>query len=341
MDWNPQTLQFLSQSFLDTLSPQPELRRRAENKLVDAANTPNYGLAVLQLVAEPSVDEQIRQCAAVNFNNHLRTRWVPSSANHIPDSEKEQIKTLIVPLMLSATRKIQSQLSEAIAMIGNSDFPKLWPDLLPGLKSSLETAINANDFASVNGILSTLNSLFKRFRQEVKSNPILFDLKYCSDNFAAQLLSTAESISSKINGVGCVATLRQLLEARRLCCMIFYSLNVLDVPEKFSDKADEWMNEFKNYLSERYPGIEEGGDADCVSLVDEVRAAVCENISLYMEKKEEVLQKHLSEFVEAVWSVVVVESASASERLTLSGLKFLTMNCLVGMRYCSGLLFQI
>lgn len=216
-------------------------------------------------------------------------------------------------------------------------------------------AINSNDFTSINGILAIVcslfkrfccgfNSLFNKFRYQPKRNNIMLDLIYCSDNFATPLLSTIQSISRKMNvaaAVGSVATIRQLLEARSLCCRIFYSLNVLDVPEKFKDKADEWMNEFKNYLSERYPGIEEGGDADCVSLVDEVRAAVCENISLYMEKKEEVLQKHLSEFVEAVWSVVVVESASASERLTLSGLKFLTMNCLVGMRYCSGLLFQI
>ncbi|KAI3721198.1 hypothetical protein L2E82_32204 [Cichorium intybus] len=81
MDWNPQTLEFLSQSFLDTLSPQSELRHRAEKNLSDAADTPNYGLAVLRLATEPSVDEEIRQCAAVNLMNHLKTRWVPVIEN--------------------------------------------------------------------------------------------------------------------------------------------------------------------------------------------------------------------------------------------------------------------
>ncbi|CAH1453490.1 unnamed protein product [Lactuca virosa] len=85
----------------------------------------------------------------------------------------------------------------------------------------------------------------------------MLDLIYCSDNFATPLLSTVESISRKINVaavVGSVATIRQLLEAQRLCCRIFYSLNFLDVPKKFEDKADEWMNEFKSYLRERSPG---------------------------------------------------------------------------------------
>ncbi|CAI9292076.1 unnamed protein product [Lactuca saligna] len=326
MEWNPQTLQFLSQSFLGTLSPQPEPRRRAEKNLSDAADNPNYGLAVLRLVAEPSVDEQIRQCAAVNFKNHLKTRWMPSSATPIPDSEKEQIKTLIVPLMLSATPRIQAQLSEALAVIGNHDFPRLWPALLPELKASLETAINANDFASVNGILATVNSLFKKFRYQFKSDPLLLDLKYCLDNFAAPLSSTVVSISGKINeAAGSAATLRQLIEAQRICFRIFYSLNFLDLPEYFEDNADKWMKEFKNYLTVRYPAIEDMG-TDGVSVVDELRAAVCENISHYMEKEEELFQKYLKEFVEAVWSLLVVASASPSrERLTVTAIKFLTI----------------
>jgi len=69
MEWNPQTLQFLSECFLHTLSPAPEPRRH-----VDASDRPNYGLVVLRLVAETSVDEQIRQAAAVNELQESRTQ---------------------------------------------------------------------------------------------------------------------------------------------------------------------------------------------------------------------------------------------------------------------------
>ncbi|KAL8208094.1 hypothetical protein R6Q57_007506 [Mikania cordata] len=293
MEWNPQTLQFLSQCFLDTLSPQPEPRRRAEKNLSD---TSNYGLAVLHLVAEPSVHEQIRQCAAVNFKNHLKTRWVPSSATPILDAEKEQIKQLIVPLMLSASLKIQVQLSEALAVI------MLWPALLPELRLNLEKAINVNDFVSVNGILATVNLLFKKFRYQYKSDPLLLDLKYCLDNFAAPLLSTVESISGKINAAaGSVETLRLLIESQRLCCRIFYSLNFLDLPEVFEDNADKWMSEFKKYLTTRYPAVEDG-NADGLALVDELCAAqitqsiVIPNVML-RDEDEELFEMNYVEFI--------------------------------------------
>ncbi|KAK9056119.1 hypothetical protein SSX86_027207 [Deinandra increscens subsp. villosa] len=327
MELNAQTLLSLSQCFLDTLSPQPEPRRLAEKNLSDAADTPNYGLAVLRLVAEPSVDEQIRQSAAVNLKNHLKTRWLPASGEiPISDPEKEQIKQLIVSLMLWASPKIKAQVSEALAVIGNHDFPKLWPALLPELKANLEKALNVNDFASVNGILATVNSLFKKFRHQYKSDPILLDLKYCLDNFAAPLLNTVESISVKINAAaGSAATLRQLIEAQRLCCRIFYSLNFLDLPEFFEDNADKWMNQFKNYLTVRYPAVEDTG-ADGLALVDELQAAVCDNISHYMEKEEELFQKYLSGFVEAVWALLVAASASPNrERLTVTAIRFLTI----------------
>lgn len=333
MEWNPDTLQFLSQWFLHTLSPNPEPRRRAESSLSDAADRPNYGLAVLRLIAEPSVEEQIRQAAAVNFKNHLRHRWAPSSPSDpsvptltpIQDAEKEQIKTLIVPLMLSSSPRIQTQLSEALAVIGKHDFPKSWPALLPELVSNLR---QASDYASINGILGTANSIFKKFRYQYKTNDLLLDLKYCLDNFAAPLLEiflrTAALIDSLAGSGGNAATLKPLFESQRLCCRIFYSLNFQELPEFFEDHMKEWMTEFKKYLTTTYPALEEGG-GDGLVLVDELRAAVCENISLYMEKNEEEFQGFLSDFARAVWTLLVSLSASSGrERVTITAIKFLT-----------------
>lgn len=333
MEWNPDTLQFLSQWFLHTLSPNPEPRRRAESSLSDAADRPNYGLAVLRLIAEPSVEEQIRQAAAVNFKNHLRHRWAPSSPSDpsvptltpIQDAEKEQIKTLIVPLMLSSSPRIQTQLSEALAVIGKHDFPKSWPALLPELVSNLR---QASDYASINGILGTANSIFKKFRYQYKTNDLLLDLKYCLDNFAAPLLEiflrTAALIDSLAGSGGNAATLKPLFESQRLCCRIFYSLNFQELPEFFEDHMKEWMTEFQKYLTTTYPALEEGG-GDGLVLVDELRAAVCENISLYMEKNEEEFQGFLSDFARAVWTLLVSLSASSGrERVTITAIKFLT-----------------
>ncbi|PIN12388.1 Nuclear export receptor CSE1/CAS (importin beta superfamily) [Handroanthus impetiginosus] len=333
MEWNPETLQFLSQCFLNTLSPLPEPRRRAEAALAEAAERPNYGLAVLRLVAEPSVDEQIRQSAAVNFKNHLKAHWAvqPNDAGQIviPDPEKEQIKALIVTLMVNASPKIQAQLSEALTIIGKHDFPKAWPTLLPELVVTLDKLSQANDYASVNGVLATINSLFKKFRYQFKTNDLLLDLKYCLDNFAKPLLEvfkrTAGFLDQAVgSGAASASVLKGYIESQRLSCRIFYSLNFMELPEFFEDHMDEWMIEFKKYLTVTYSALENSGN-DGLTLVDELRAAVCENINLYMEKEEETFQKYLSGFVEAVWGLLVVASSSSSrERLTVTAIKFLT-----------------
>ena len=99
----------------------------------------------------------------------------------------------------------------------------------------------------------------------------------------------------------------------------------MDLPEFFEDNVDKWMNEFKNYLTVRYPVVEDSG-ADGLALVDGLRVAFCDNISYYMEKVEELFQKYLSGFVGAVWSLLVVASGSPSrERLTVTAIKFLTI----------------
>lgn len=338
MDWNPQTLQFLSECFLQTLSPSPEPRRRAEASLLEASDRPNYGLVVLRLVAEPSVDDPIRQAAAVNFKNHLRGRWAPTASpeagntgpvpSPIVDTEKDQIKALIVSLMLSATPRIQSQLSEALAIIGKHDFPKLWPGLLPELVSSLQKASQASDYASINGILGTANSIFKKFRYQFKSNDLFLDLKYCLENFAAPLLEmflkTATLIDSTANSGGSALTLRPLFESQRLSCRIFYSLNFQELPEFFEDHMKEWMTEFRKYLTTNYPALESSG-ADGLALVDDLRAAVCENINLYMEKNEEEFQGYLNDFASAVWNLLAnVSQASSRDQLAITAIKFLT-----------------
>lgn len=329
MEWNPQTLQFLSQCFLHTLSPSPEPRRRAESSLSEAADRPNFGLAVLRLVAEPSVDDQTRQAAVVHLKNHLRTRWFPSpnteSNNSIPDSEKQQIKTLIVPLMLSSSPRIQSQLSESLSVIGKHDFPQSWPTLLPELISSLR---QATDYSSINGILGTANTIFKKFRYQYKTNELLLDLKYCLDNFAAPLLEiflkTSALIDAAVSSNAPSSTLRPLIESQRLCCRIFYSLNFQELPEFFEDHMDEWMGEFKKCLTTSYPALEDGG-GDGLAIVDELRAAVCENISLYMEKNEEEFQGYLNDFALGVWTLLGrVSILPSRDRLTITAIKFLT-----------------
>ncbi|RWR94368.1 exportin-2-like protein [Cinnamomum micranthum f. kanehirae] len=229
MEWStaPKTL---SQCFLQTLSPDLEPRRRAESQLSGLAAHPGFGLAVLCLVSLPNVDDLIRIAAAINFKYHLRYHWTsspdPQPYPPIFDAKKSEIKSHIVRLMVasSSSPRIQSQLGEALAIIGKHDFPKSWPAILLDLVAHLWAA---QDYAPINGILSTANSIFKKFRYEWKTNDLLLDLKYCLDEFAAPLLKiflkTASVIPANLNSAD---TLCPLIESQRLCCREFFTPSI-------------------------------------------------------------------------------------------------------------------
>lgn len=198
--------------------------------------------------------------------------------------------------------------------------------MLPDLVASLRNAAQSSDYASINGILGTANSIFKKFRYQYKSPELFLDLKYCLDIFAAPLLEIFLKTAALIDNAGGApgATLRPLFESQRLCCRIFYSLNFQELPEFFEDHMKEWMLEFKKYLTTSYPALE-NSDASGLALVDELRAAVCENINLYMEKNEEEFKGYLDGFALAVWTLLTnVSQASHRDQLAVTAIKFLT-----------------
>lgn len=149
------------------------------------------------------------------------------------------------------------------------------------------------------------------------------------DIFAAPLLEiflkTAALIDNTANAGGAsVETLRPLFESQRLCCRIFYSLNFQELPEFFEDHMNEWMGEFRKYLTTSYPALENSG-ANGLALVDDLRAAVCENINLYMEKNEEEFKSYLNDFAFAVWTLLAnVSQSSNRDQLAVTAIKFLT-----------------
>eukprot|EP00271_Cylindrocystis_brebissonii_P023161 TRINITY_DN9424_c0_g1_i1.p1 TRINITY_DN9424_c0_g1~~TRINITY_DN9424_c0_g1_i1.p1 ORF type:complete len:976 (+),score=170.09 TRINITY_DN9424_c0_g1_i1:234-3161(+) len=328
MQPSPETLQMLGQCFLQSLSPEPEPRKQAESYLKQSANQAGYGITVLHLLSSPGVDAQIRQSAAVNFKNHVKYHWAPTDRDverlgellPVQDSEKEQIRVHIVELMLSMPAKIQIQLSDALTIMSDHDFPEKWPNLLPELVSKLDS----QDYMVVNGVLQTANSIFKRFRHQYRSNELYIVLRYCLDLFAMPLLQVFVKTGLLIsaNG-GAPDLLRPLFESQRLVARIFNSLNSQELPEVFEDHMGEWMTEFHRYLTYENPSLVETGDKE--SVVDQLKAAICENIQLYMEKSEEEFGGFVTSFVKDVWELLKkVEAGTKHDQVAITGMKFLT-----------------
>ncbi|KAI6694985.1 hypothetical protein NL676_022695 [Syzygium grande] len=130
MEWNQETLQFLSQCFLHTLSPPPPRSSPPSPTPGPSAPATRYrppSYAELRSPPQPSVVEQaLCRRAARPSPSTSRTTSTPArppcltphdtaatadaeaSSAPIPDAEKEQIKALIILLMLSSSARIQT-----------------------------------------------------------------------------------------------------------------------------------------------------------------------------------------------------------------------------------------
>ncbi|KAI3438113.1 hypothetical protein D9Q98_000554 [Chlorella vulgaris] len=321
------SLQPLLEAFTQSLAPNPELIKQAEAFLKQASQQPGFSIMVLQLITLDSVAVEVRQAAAVNFKNTIKYHWVGRDTEGlgaapfvIPDAEKEQVKSHITDLMLSAPPRVRSQLSEALSIISSHDFPARWQSLLPHLVDKLASP----DPQLVNGVLSTADSIYQRYRGQFMTDQLSEELQY-SQALVQPLLTCLQALSKGVSEQAANAdALRLLLSNVRLVASIFYSLNSPGLTEAFEDSLDAWMAEWHTYLTLDAPGLAEA-DPEKESVVEGVKAQVCECLHLFMERNEEEFAKFLQTFTQDVWTQLMkVSQAPGQDRLALHAINFLT-----------------
>ncbi|CAI9102374.1 OLC1v1000636C1 [Oldenlandia corymbosa var. corymbosa] len=139
------------------------------------------------------------------------------------------------------------------------------------------------EICSIYGVLSSINALFDKFKDEE------LRIEYCPDIFAHPLSSVFQRIAGLLLDLSADPTvLSYYIDSQTLCC--------LDL-------------DYKNN--------------ELVSALDELRAAVCENISLFIEKDDETfINDYLIGFVDTIWGLLLAASpSSCREEVTI---KFLT-----------------
>lgn len=66
-------------------------------------------------------------------------------------------------------------------------------------------------------------------------------------------------------------------------------------------------------------------DREKAGVVDRVKAAICDNVNLYIEKNEEEFQRFLQTFVQDVWTLLTKTGQEPNkDHLVTSGVRFLT-----------------
>ena len=88
--------------------------------------------------------------------------------------------------------------------------------------------------------------------------------------------------------------------------------------QEMEDTLKGWFAEFHTYLVYDNPALMDK-DPDKETAVDAVKAAVCQNINLFMEQNEEEFKEYLNTFVQDVWTLLVaVKQGSGQVTLVAS-----------------------
>uniref|UniRef100_H2YJL6 Exportin-2 n=1 Tax=Ciona savignyi TaxID=51511 RepID=H2YJL6_CIOSA len=293
-----------------TLSPDEAVRKQAEKYLENVEASAGYAVMLLKLVDDARQQQQstsmVPLAAAITFKNFVKRNWrivsVEDEPSKISEEDRNTVKCTVVDLMLTSPKQYQKQLSEAISIIGNLDFPEKWPSLLEDMNKKFQSG----DFHIINGVLQTAHSLFKRYRHEFRSDKLWTEIKHVLNTFAAPLtelfvntLKLAEQNSSNVEN------LRVLFSSLVLITKVFYSLNYQDLPEYFEDNMETWMTHFHALFFYYAIILFFLQDDEEAGLVELLKSQICDNVALYAQKYDEEFAKFLPQFVTAVWNLLV------------------------------------
>lgn len=315
MEINDNNLNQLGAYLGQTLAPQPQLRKPAEEFLQSVECNQNYPILLLSLINKPDVEPNIKIAGSITFKNYVKRNWkVPEEGtDKIHQADRTQVKSLIVDLMLSSPLPVQKQLSQAIAIIGQQDFPGQWQDLVNNMVTKFQTG----DFHIINGVLQTAYSIFEKYSIEFKSQKLWEEIKFVLDNFAQPLTDLfVETINLAGQHSGNKDALKVIFGSLVLIAKIFNCLNYQDLPEFFEDNMNVWMPRFLELLTLDNKLLVT--DDDEPGVLEELRSQICDNIGLYAHKYEEEFQPYMQQFVTAVWNLLLSTGAETKYDLLVS-----------------------
>jgi exportin-2 (importin alpha re-exporter) len=308
------------------MSADATQRNQAEEFLKQAEHQPGYIITMLELIqaAAAPAEVSIRLSASVQFKNFVRKYWdeEENAAVKISQADRDTVKTHLVNLMCTMPENIKKQMSVALSEVAKCDFPAKWPGLLPELISKF----GQQDLEVIQGVLSTANEIFKKFRYAHPSDELYTDLKYCLEQFQAPLLQLFQMFSTNVIPASKdKKTLANALGCMRTMCRIFFSLCWQDLPEYFEDNMAAWMGEFTKYLKFQSPVGSLSDDDDVPGPVEAIQTAIIHNLHLYATKFDEEFQKYLAEFVPHIWGLIMgVDAKPRYDELATTSIQFLS-----------------
>ena len=312
-----------------SMSHNPSDIKTAESQLTQAEMTSAGSLlnSLLTIVFGDSQVLAIRQSAAIFSKNLLKRRWSPAEDSAVTgihglvDTEKSHVRQLLLdatcgPKAVPLPRQINAQVNAIISLIADADFPRNWPSLLPSLVNTLNAS--PSDELRLNA-LNVVCSVFRKYKTVSRSNEILMELKYLLPLFQGVHL---QLFSALLPAVLLPTASKEVMLAMEQILEIYYSLNVVDIPEFYQDHITDWMSGSIQIL-----GIPSSSSRDdSPGPIENLKSHVCENLALYADKYQEPFEPFVQTCVKTVWGLLVGLDCNEQrfDHLVASGIKFLS-----------------
>ncbi|KAG6785265.1 hypothetical protein POTOM_010995 [Populus tomentosa] len=225
------------------LSPNPDERKDAEQRLDQFQYTPQHLVRLLQIIVDNNCNMAVRQVASIHFKNFIAKNWAPHEPGELPKisaSDKAMVRDHILVFLVRVPPLLRVQLGECLKTMIHADYPEQWPHLLDWIKLNLQDQ-------QVYGALFVLRILSRKY--EFKSDEERTPVYRIVEETFSHLLNLFNKLVQIPNPSLEVADLIKLI------CKIFWSSIYLEIPKQLFDPNvfNAWMVLFLNVLERPVP----------------------------------------------------------------------------------------
>ncbi|KAJ6973239.1 importin beta-like SAD2 [Populus alba x Populus x berolinensis] len=225
------------------LSPNPDERKAAEQRLDQFQHTPQHLVRLLQIIVDNNCDMAVRQVASIHFKNFIARNWAPHEPDEQPKishNDKAMVRDHILVFLVQVPPLLRVQLGECIKTMIHADYPEQWPHLLDWIKHNLQDQ-------EVYGALFVLRILSRKY--EFKSDEERTPVYRIVEETFSHLLNIFNKLVQIPNPSLEVADLIKLI------CKIFWSSIYLEIPKQLLDPNvfNAWMVLFLTVLERPVP----------------------------------------------------------------------------------------
>lgn len=201
--------------------------------------------------------------------------------------------------MIACPPSIQTQLGDSISIIADSDFWERWTTLTQELVDRFSTDPKVNI-----GVLEVAHSIFVRWRPLFRTDDLYTEINHVITTFAepfVKLLITADQqIDANAQNKD---VLKSWFDALSLMMKIFYDLSSHDMPPIFETHLSSLSELLHKYLAYSNPLLDTDDDTEA-SIIDVVKADICEVLELYVIKYDEDFSRYAQPFITSAWNLL-------------------------------------